>query len=149
MSKDSLYLLNLSNQNHLKLLENFEQENNISLKENLNNNNSNEIDEIIFLEKEDKIKTLCYIHGEKDIKTCSITLFNTFSISNTNKIIKYTTNYILELLGMEKITIQVSSKDVNLKNILIENDFEDLGEENDINILLKEKEEVLELGLSK
>lgn len=149
MSKESLYLLNLSNQNHIKLLEEFEKENSLSLRENLDNDNPNEIDEIVFLEKDNSIKTLCQIHGERDIKTCNLTLFNTSSMNSTSKLLKYVTSYALELLGMEKIALHLSNKDMNMKSILIENDFEDLGEENGITIFLKEREEVLEKGISK
>lgn len=157
MSIERLFLLDPYNDKHISMIKDFEKENNLSSKisENIgkirssisketylsNKKNNNEISENLFLEKGLKITDCCYIQGEKDIKTCRITFYPLKNKVIKRKLAYYVANYALNSLGMEEVFLNVSSSDKTMINYLESLGYENLGEENNKIIYLKEKEE--------
>ena len=156
MSIEKLFLLDPYNDKHVNMIKEFEKENNmykisevigklhssISKDEFIQKQkNSNEINENLFIEKSSKIIDCCLIQGEKDIKTCRISLYPLKNKISKRKIVSYVSNYAINTLGMEEVFINVSSDDKSMINYLDSLGYENLGEENNKVLYLKEKEE--------
>ena len=153
MSSKVVLTIDPYNDEHLRMIFDYEKENNQSSKtlkylEDIRNKytkeeffiqqkTSNSINENLVLIENNKIKDSCYLQGEKDIKLC--TMF--FSPTSTRSLINKATNYSLENLGMEEVFVQINESEKNLKNNLEKLGFENIGNENDKIIFLKEKEE--------
>ena len=156
MSIERLFLLDPYNDKHISMIKDFEQENDLSNKisENIgkirssiskenyeeNKKKQNEISENLFLEKNMKISDCCYINGEKDIKTCRITFYPLKNKILKRKLALYASNYALNSLGMEEVFLNIDPDDKSMINYLDSNGFENLGEENNKIIYLKEKD---------
>ena len=161
MSIEKLFLLDPYNEKHISMIKTFEKENDLSSKisENIgkirssiskenylkNKKELNEISENIFLEKESKITDCCFIQGEKDIKTCKITFYPLKNKIIKRKLANYVSNYAINTLGMEEVFLNISANDKNMINYLESLGYENLGEENNKIIYLKEKEEKKEV----
>ena len=157
MSIERLFLLDPYNDKHISMIKDFEKENDLSSKisenigkirssiskENYLNKKkeSNEISENLFLEKNLKIIDCCLIQVEKDIKTCRISFYSLKNRIIKRKLVNYVANYALNTLGMEEVFINVSSSDKSMINYLNSLGYENLGEDNNKIIYLKEKEE--------
>ena len=157
MSIEKLFLLDPYNDKHISMINNFEKENDLSskisesigkIRSSISKNDyleqkkkSNEINENLFIEKETKIIDCCLIQGEKDIKTCRISLYPLKNKISKRKIVSYVSNYAINTLGMEEVFINVSSDDKSMINYLDSLGYENLGEENNKVLYLKEKEE--------
>ena len=159
MSYENLISLNPYDRNHIKLFKEMEEENNVESEtlrelEKISHTiteeeydkrikHSNEIMRILMIEQKSKIIDYYYIHGEKDIKTCHIS-FSKIKKAKNKRIISMIINYVMINLGMEEIFIEVPKKDKNVINILEAEELENLGEENNKILYLKEKEETLQ-----
>lgn len=157
MSIERLFLLDPYNDKHISMIKEFEKENDLSndISKNLSKirssipqntylekkKNSNEISENLFMEKGLKITDCCYIQGEKDIKTCRINFYPIKSKIIKRKLALYASNYAINTLGMEEVFLNVEPKDKSMINYLESNGFENLGEENNKVLYLREKVE--------
>ena len=130
----SLFQLDFTNEDHIRMVKEYEKGNNIKIIEEQPNNN--EIYMYLFTIKDNKIKELCLLQGQKDIKTCTIT-YN----KDCKKIILSATNYALDILEMEEVFIKTKEDDKNIIKYLSDNGYECLGEEQGNIIYLKEREE--------
>lgn len=133
----SLFQLDITNKDHLKLLKEFEKEHKGIIIEEPSSDN--EFNICLFNIKENKINELCLLQGQKDIKICTITCEE-----ESRKIILPATAYALDTLNMEEVFIKVKEDDKLSINLLNKNEYECLGEENGSIIYLQERKEVLE-----
>ena len=153
LSKEKLFIADPYNDTHIKAIINFEKENNIEKKisEELeriksstprkqyieNVENSNDLSLYIYLEEENKIKDGCFIQGEKEIKKCKIVFAPIHTLSR-KKMIRLVEKYAFKILGMEEVFLEVDQRDKTTITYL-ESRYENLGEDNEKILFLKEK----------
>ncbi len=107
--------------------------------------NQNEIEESLYLEKDSSIIDLCHIYGEKDMKRCRIS-FAKIPHTKKRKLLSLATDYALSTLGMEEVFISVNPEDKALMVELNQEGYENLGEESNNILFLKEKEDISTKG---
>ena len=130
------YISHVSNVSHVPNVSKEEYEKNKKL--------SNEIKESLFLEFNSKVIDLCYIEGEKDIKACTVSFAPLKKKLKKRDLIGIATDYAINHLKMEEIFVKVSPEDKTMIDILKQNSFENLGENEGEIVFLKEREEELE-----
>ena len=138
----SLFQLDITNKDHLKLLKEYAKEHKGMILEE--SNSDNEFNIYLFNIKDNKINELCLLQGQKDIKTCTITCEK-----EARKIILPATDYALDTLNMEEVFIKVKEEDKLTINLLNKNGYECLGEEKGSIIYLQERKEVLTINRNK
>lgn len=159
MNNEKLLLVDPYDEDYKKMIEEFEKENgivtstgtyishvsNVSKEEYEKNKKlSNEIRESLFLEFNSKVIDLCYIEGEKDIKACTVSFAPLKKKLKKRDLIGIATDYAINHLKMEEIFVKVSPEDKTMIDILKQNSFENLGENEGEIVFLKEREEELE-----
>ena len=163
MNNEKLLLVDPYDEDYKKMIEEFEKENgivtgtyifhvsnvshvpNVSKEEYEKNKKlSNEIKESLFLEFNSKVIDLCYIEGEKDIKACTVSFAPLKKKLKKRDLIGIATDYAINHLKMEEIFVKVSPEDKTMIDILKQNSFENLGENEGEIVFLKEREEELE-----
>ena len=156
MSTNKLVIANPFSDEHMKLLDEFEKEYGLeqqivsSLTEirtttpqeeyDSNSKHSNETDITLLVLENGKVTDCCNIQGARDIKTCSI-FFAPIKQRKSRPIINMSTDYALNVLGMEEVFVSIDSTDKYMMNNLETRDFENLGEENGYITYLKEKQD--------
>ena len=154
---ERLYLVDPFNDNHLEMIREFEQEHNLSSnylktigkirasaskEEYLQKKKKrNEIEEDLFIVKDSKIIDYCHITGEKDIKTGRIIPASLKELERKRRIISLATDYAMDTLGLEEVFVEINPANKGLIDYLEKKGYENLGEENDRIICLKEREE--------
>ena len=154
---ERLFLVDPYNDKHMEMIVSFEKKHNLSeeyskalgiirasfSKEEYlqRKKKNNEIEEDLFIEKDSEIVDYCHIHGEKDIKTGRITPATLKELERKRKIISLATDYALTKLGLEEVFVEISPDNKGLMHYLETKGYENLGEEQDKIIYLKEKEE--------
>ncbi len=159
MNNEKLLLVDPYDEDYKKMIEEFEKENGIvtstgtyishvsnveKAEYEKNKKLSNEIKESLFLEFNSKVIDLCYIEGEKDIKACTISFAPLKKKLKKRNLIGIATDYAINHLKMEEIFVKVSPEDKTMIDILKQNSFENLGENEGEIVFLKEREEELE-----
>lgn len=156
MSTEKFFIADPFNDEHLALFTKFEIENGIntksasymqeirktttqeaylkSLKE------KNEINQSLFLQDGPKLKDSCHVQGEKDIKSCNISFAPVPFKTKNRHLLSLVIDYAFNVLGMEDIFVSISPTDTYLKENLLLQGFESLGELNGNITYLKEKE---------
>ena len=72
---EMFYILDPSNQDHIRLLDEFQIENNIDLLSGIKmEDDSNRINKCLFISESSKMRDFCQIEGEKDLKKCKIVM---------------------------------------------------------------------------
>lgn len=141
MSKGKIIVFDKDNKEHLSMLNNYlvnnKQQINIDDILDINDNNSNELNAYLFYEENKNIKDIFQVNILKDIKMCTITL----PTNNTSlkKRIDSLTDYILTTFDIKELFIKISKENNQLKEFLTEQGYEDLGEEDNHMLLLKEQ----------
>lgn len=154
MVKINSFILDPFNNNQIELLKEFEKENNIINKESeyleqiqkeftkeeyQKTLNSNEKSILLCIKEKNKIIDYCNIKMEKDRKICFVT-YPTLT-KKKRKIFEYSTMFIFNELDINEMFVNVNENDKLLKDELVLNKFESLGEIKDNNIIfMKEKE---------
>ncbi len=157
MSTERVFLMNPYDDNHMKMLKEFEQKNNLGSKfreqlENIrlsvpqeefisNNKNTNEIEDNLFIEKDSQIMDMCHLHIEKDIKIGHINLAPIQKKENVKKMIALACEYAFDTCNIEELFIEVEKDDKALMNYLESHNYENLGEQQNHIIFLKDREE--------
>lgn len=157
LSKEKLFLADPYNEVHIKAISSFEKENHINQKTSnelkriktkflkrqylKNKKISNEISLALFIAEKGVIKDGCHIQCERGIKNCKITFLPPTSPLR-KKMILSATNYALETLKMKIVFLDVNQRDKLIVSYLEKNGYENLGEEKDKILFLKEKVEV-------
>lgn len=101
---------------------------------------NNEVDIVLLEIENDKVTDCCNIQGARDIKTCSI-FFAPIKQRKSRSIINMSTDYALNVLGMEEVFVSIDSTDKYMMSNLETRNFENLGEENGYITYLKEKQD--------
>jgi len=154
---ERLFLVDPYNNKHMELIQSFEKKHNLSgdyskalgiLRNSLTKEEylqqqkkSNEIEEDLFIEKDSEIEDYCHIHGEKDMKRCRILPASLKELERKRRIISLATDYALNRLGLEEVFIEITPENKGLMTYLENKGYENLGEEKDKIIYLKEKED--------
>lgn len=146
LNNEKLLLVDSYDEDYKKMIEEFEKENGIVTGTYISHvsNVSNEIKESLFLEFNSKVIDLCYIEGEKDIKACTVSFAPLKKKLKKRDLIGIATDYAINHLKMEEIFVKVSPEDKTMIDILKQNSFENLGENEGEIVFLKEREEELE-----
>lgn len=144
MGKGRIEVFRKADKEHLKLLNKFLIENRIkelNMEDilDVNDNDLNETNNYVFYIDDDEIKDIYYINVVKDLKMCTITL-PTNNIKS-KKALSSTTNYILKNTNMKQVFVKLSKENETLKEYLLEQGYEDLGEEDNHLLLLKDSKE--------
>lgn len=158
MSKERFFIADPYNDDHLKLISSFEKTHGIMTATSAylqsvrqketekeyesGEKENNDITQSLFLECDGTITDVCHIQGEKDIKTCQIFFAPINTKNHTRKLVTLATDYAFNVLGMEEVFIptQVDENNRSLISTLEEKGFENLGEDGNTIIYLKEKE---------
>ena len=159
MSTERLYLVDPYNERHIEMIRQFEIDHKLSLQysESLGKiassvsqekylqakRDKNEIEEDLFIEKDSQIVDYCHIHGEKDVKSVKIIPASLKELERKRRIVTLATNYAMNILGMEEVFVEINPKNRGLMNYLENKGYENLGEEEDKIIYLKEREEMV------
>ena len=101
-------------------------------------NHSNTIEEYLAVLEGESIKDLYLIQGEKDRKTCQVSMIGK---PKKRKMIIIITEYILNRLKMLEVFIKVNTSEKEMIKYLKSLGYENLGEEQETTIFLKEKSE--------
>ena len=101
---------------------------------------NNEVDIVLLEIENDKVTDCCNIQAARDIKTCSI-FFAPIKQRKSRSIINMSTDYALNVLGMEEVFVSIDSTDKYMMSNLETRNFENLGEENGYITYLKEKQD--------
>ena len=155
MTVEELIIVNPFNKDHIDYINNYEKENEISTKtgsylhriinmseqDYLNMQKSNEIEQSLLLKRDNIIKDSCHIEGEKDRKVCNITFSPIKTKLRNRRMITLAIDYAFNVLGMEDIFVKIRKDDKNMIENLEIRGFENLGNEKDDIIYLKENEE--------
>lgn len=158
MSSERLFLVDPYNESHISLMKEFEKRNSINhstadILESVaksvpqeefskRKKSSNDVSETLFIEKDSYIKDSCNIQGEKDRKTCTITYAPIKAKLRNRKLINIATNYALNELGMQVIITMFPLDNSGMSEMLEQQGYESLGEDNGSIIYIKEKEEL-------
>ena len=140
---NNLFLIDINNKEHIKLIKDYEKKNNLSnIISYLTSDNSNSIiiNEILCSKDKDGIKDICFIRAEKDKKTFFIDFVDKNKDIRNKPLIKYAEDYAFKNLGMEEIFIQAKKDNKRLINNIEEEKFDKLWEEYDIITFIKTKE---------
>ncbi len=140
---DNLFLVDINNKEHIKLIKEYEKKNNLSnIISYLTSDNSNSIiiNEILCSKNKEGIKDICFIRAEKDKRTFFIDFIDKNKDIRNKPLIRYAEAYAFENLGMEEIFIQTKKDNKRLINNIEEENFDKLWEEHDIITFIKTKE---------
>ena len=147
--RDNLFLIDINNKEHIKLIKAYEKKNNLNnILSYLKNNDLNHIiiKEIICSIGKEGIKDICFIRAEKDKKTFFIDFIEKNKDIRNKPLIRYAEEYAFKNLGMEEIFIQVKKDNKRLINNIEDENFDKLWEEHDIITFIKNKELEKEQG---
>lgn len=164
MNTNNIFVADPFNEKHIKLFDEFENINN-KLKKPVTTyltgirkaycdknsfyniqKDSNEINVIAFMQKEHKMQDYCYIKCEKDRKVCELFFAHLKSPKQVRPIMQKISDYVLNTMGMELISISISDDEKYLYSQLKNYGFEDIGEVNGKLTLIKEKEDIYEMS---
>lgn len=162
MIEENVFLIDPYNNDHLNLISDYERKckTNIGLTEHIKKirkiwtkdeyityqKENNFIEQSLVLSKLSEIKDCCHLRGEKDLKSCKISFVPIKSHNRT--LLTHATDYAILTLGMEEVFITINPNDKEMIKILESNGFENLGEENNQIIYLKEKIDEKKLQVS-
>ena len=161
MVTNKFFIADPYNDNHIKLFEAFEKKN--DRKKTISKHlkeiqkkydkrlydkvvlNSNDINETLFDINNDEVDYYTHISGEKDRKVCELFFVGLKDKNKMNKVIKNVTDYALNNLGMEQIFVSTTYED-KIRESLLNNGYEDIGDVNGKDTFLREKIDVKEIG---
>lgn len=101
---------------------------------------ANEVEQFLFIEEDSSLTSGCMIDCYKDIKSCYLTLLPAKNERYKKIMLQAATSYAVKGLGMEEVFINISSSDTRTALTILESGFEDLGEENNTNIYMMDKD---------
>ena len=106
---DNLFLVDINNKEHIKLIKEYEKKNNLSnIISYLTSDNSNSIiiNKILCSKNKEGIKDICFIRAERDKKAFFIDVIDKNKDIRKKSIIRYEEAYDFDNLGLEEIFIQ-------------------------------------------
>ncbi len=147
MSKQTLSIANPYNQEQMKAIAIFESENDLenSLTSQLQVISShytkeeyekkikeaNEVEQYLLLIEDSKVIDYCLLDVYKDIKSCYLSLPSSKKVSRSRKMLLEASEYASSL-GMLEVFTTISSSDYALLEVIENDGYENLGEENGI-----------------
>ena len=142
LNKERLFKLDFTNEDQLRLIEEFEKNNNESnrIRDYKPTEDENKLEEVLFLEEDDIVKDVCLIEGERDIKIGKIYFSPLKNQLKNRSLINISINYCLNTLGLETVVIPASKDDNYLFGLLQDRGYEYLGIEGEEHLFLKDKE---------
>ena len=140
---EMFYILDPSNQDHIRLLDEFQIENNIDLLSGIKmEDDSNRINKCFFISESSKMRDFCQIEGEKDLKKCKIVMAP-IKTKRKRKLIKYATTYVLNALEMEDAYVYIPIDDEILAMNMEQDGYLSLDVQDGSLVFQKEKKDVL------
>lgn len=109
---------------------------------------NNELNLIAYTLTDDKqsIKDYCYIKGEKDRKVCELFFAHLNEERKVRPIMDKVSNFVLNNIGMELITVSVPPDEKILDNQLKNHGYENIGEVKGKQTYIKEKVNIDSIG---
>lgn len=142
---DEVVIISRAHQEYIDRLLEYEERNHISrdFLKNINESNEDYPEDytILGLCQRGLITEVAYLKTEKDLKVCQIELDGVSSVSEQKRLLKQAENFAYTNLGMEEVLFLENEAGGISSSYLIEDGYEDLGEEGRCHIFIKPKED--------